>query len=469
MSLQTPPSFLAADNLRAFTASDSKHSLDELVHALSSVLHIHNRTPIQSCISNLQRKHLGLLDAIALLLMVDDKTAVAVSSLENRTSIKFYFAKNYPCTTDITEYVESLLEEIRNYEPSKRNRFAQNILKKVASRCLKKISNRIRKVSAELARSRVKLEMLSDVESINNLGIWRSTGVPEGATAKAFAKAYSRVKSPLQAEQLDRRDKALLALYFRFALRMNTSIEELRGDPHGVLELLTLSYYISCALIKDPILRNTALIGRIQRLGDYYGAVRTITRALGDPVVLRKEIHFIEIKPPPPVEHFMPKNFLSIINSYADFTRSCGTTWNELSRAYSIGKEPTEGQLKVTANVHCECTIATYMVEKFREQGKRATCINIGISKYSCWFCEKYLEFLTQSESGVITDMKVAVSRYRYRAKIQAGWSAPPNGPPNVLCKMGALLGREIEAILKTTEGLHRTNNLIGYDSDDDY
>jgi hypothetical protein len=288
MSTQTPTSVLAADNL---TASGSKPpSLDELVHALSSVLHIREGAPIQYLrISNLRKKNLDLLDAIALLLVVEDKTdAVAVSFLESRTSIEFYFAKNYPCTADIIEYVESFLEEIRNQTPE----FVQNIMRKVATMCLKKIRNRIRKVSVELANSGVGLEMLSDDESINNLGIWRSTGVPEGATANAFAKAYSGVESPLKAEKLNRPDKALLALYFRFALRMNTSIEELRGNRPGVLELLTLSYYIGRALNKDPILSNTALICRIQKLGDYYGAVRTITRALR---VRKKAIRFIEV------------------------------------------------------------------------------------------------------------------------------------------------------------------------------
>ena len=47
MSIETPTS---VDNLRAFTASGSKPpSLDELIHALSSVLRIRERAPIQSC------------------------------------------------------------------------------------------------------------------------------------------------------------------------------------------------------------------------------------------------------------------------------------------------------------------------------------------------------------------------------------------------------------------------------------
>jgi hypothetical protein len=69
------------------------------------------------------------------------------------------------------------------------------------------------------------------------------------------------------------------------------------------------------------------------------------------------------------------------------------------------------------------------MVNKFREQERRPTFINIGISKYSCWLCEKYLELLVQNESGFTPDMKVAVSGYQ--GKIQSGWTVPPNGPPD--------------------------------------
>jgi hypothetical protein len=139
--------------------------------------------------------------------------------------------------------------------------------------------------------------MLSDDESINNIGIWQLTGVSGGAMGKAFMKGYSRLKSPPQKEQLSRPDKILLAYYFHFVLRMNASVEELRGNPRGVSELLTISYHVGRALHKEPIVSNTSLMRRIQKLGDYYGAARAITKALGTPIVfgLRKAIRFTEV------------------------------------------------------------------------------------------------------------------------------------------------------------------------------
>ena len=77
---------------------------------------------------------------------------------------------------------------------------------------------------------------------------------------KAFVKGYTHLKSNWEKERLEKPDKMLLAHYFRFALRMNTSIENLRGKPGAVLELLVMSYHVGRALKKDPIVNNTALI-----------------------------------------------------------------------------------------------------------------------------------------------------------------------------------------------------------------
>jgi len=78
---------------------------------------------------------------------------------------------------------------------------------------------------------------------------------------------------------------------------MNTSLNELSANPRGTLELLVISYHIGRALHKDPIINNAALIRRIQKLGDYCGAARSIAKALEVPIVygLRKAIRFTEV------------------------------------------------------------------------------------------------------------------------------------------------------------------------------
>ena len=152
-TIQNPTPALTADNLRAST--EAAPSLDELIYALSSVLRVRERAPTQPLIHNPQMKHLSLLDGIALLLVTEDKADVAaVSFLQSSTSIEFYYAKNRPCAS-ITGYIESLLEVLRNYEPSKSKKAEciRNIVRTAVPQCIKKIRNRIRNVSGELTKS----------------------------------------------------------------------------------------------------------------------------------------------------------------------------------------------------------------------------------------------------------------------------------------------------------------------------
>jgi hypothetical protein len=68
--------------------------------------------------------------------------------------------------------------------------------------------------------------------------------------SKAFKKAYL----PKCAEQFERPD---IAQFFRFLLAMNTSLERLRSNFCGVVELLNISHHIGRALSKDPIVSST--------------------------------------------------------------------------------------------------------------------------------------------------------------------------------------------------------------------
>ena len=54
---------------------------------------------------------------------------------------------------------------------------------------------------------------------------------------------------------------------------------------------------IGAALHHDPIINSPTLVRRIQKLGDYYNAVQSITKALMDPAILKLKtaIHFIEV------------------------------------------------------------------------------------------------------------------------------------------------------------------------------
>ena len=171
------------------------------------------------------------------------------------------------------------------------------------------------------------------------------------------------------------------------------------------------------ALRKTALLDKT-IIRRIQKLGDYYGAARAVTDAMNLPSMrihdLRASIRFTEIIPPQPTQHSMAANFLQIINAFADSIQSVRISWDELKDAYPSlgGKEEPTGDTAVTVSPHCECTIGNFMRNKLEQDGSSAKFFEIGISKYSCWFCEKYMELLEQNSSG-FTDMKIVVTGYQ--------------------------------------------------------
>ena len=117
---------------------------------------------------------------------------------------------------------------------------------------------------------------------------------------------------------------------------------------------------------------------------------------------------------------------MDTINAYADTTRVRHIQWDKLVAAYPslVGKaEPAQGVTSLTASVHCECTVAIHMFQKLSGIWATPRSVDIGISKYSCWFCQKYLEFVLQSSWG----MKFIVTGYQ--GKIQAGWIPPEHGP----------------------------------------
>ena len=111
----------------------------ELAYALSETRYVREHAPTVPILSDIQRKHLDLLDGIALLLVTEHRSDVAaVSFLHTSTSIEFYYAKNRPCTASERGYIESLLGLVRNYDPSRKAEYIRNTLDKITRMCVGK-------------------------------------------------------------------------------------------------------------------------------------------------------------------------------------------------------------------------------------------------------------------------------------------------------------------------------------------
>jgi OTT_1508-like deaminase len=162
----------------------------------------------------------------------------------------------------------------------------------------------------------------------------------------------------------------------------------------------------------------------------------------------------MKIKAPGQRAHSMPKRFLEVVNNYAVSQGKPRVQWQDLCNAFPPLKdrpEPPEGDIKVTTSVHCECTIATYLLKKTLAQPK--VC-EIGISKRSCWLCQRYLEFLVEPDSDLAPTQPSRFIVSGYQGKIHSGWQ-PPVGPEKAARRMVGLITHEMDEIL---EGMARTN-----------
>jgi OTT_1508-like deaminase len=152
----------------------------------------------------------------------------------------------------------------------------------------------------------------------------------------------------------------------------------------------------------------------------------------------------------------MPRNFLNIINAYAKSRGVDSINWEDLTAAFpplTSKEEPTEGKAPVTISVHCECTVAVHIIQKSQNQTVCRRFVKIGASKHTCWFCQKYLEFL---ERDLTPKTKFIVSGYQ--GKIHAGWK-PPAGPSSALGDIVRLLKQEVDEILGTVRRRRRSDS----------
>jgi OTT_1508-like deaminase len=154
--------------------------------------------------------------------------------------------------------------------------------------------------------------------------------------------------------------------------------------------------------------------------------------------------------------HLMPRNFLEIINNYAASNGKPTIEWGDICNSFpSLSTEvPQKGDMKVTTSVHCECTVASYLLENIPAQ----SIFEIGISKRSCWLCGRYLGFLAEPD-GSTRAAKFVVSGFQ--GKIHAGWR-PPASPVEVVGRMIGLIAHEMDEILGNIQQTNRSDSFPG-------
>lgn len=86
-----------------------------------------------------ERKHLGFLDGVALLLVTEDKGDVAAPSFSQTTStIPVFYAKKYPCNGALNNYIDGILEDISKFRQSSQALLACKISLRATKQCIKR-------------------------------------------------------------------------------------------------------------------------------------------------------------------------------------------------------------------------------------------------------------------------------------------------------------------------------------------
>jgi hypothetical protein len=217
---------------------------NELIYALSSILHIREHVPGIPTRTNEQRKLLRLLDGIALILVTEGKGDVAaVSFVHTATSITFYFSKNRLCTLKEREYIGALLSMIRGYHPSEILKWSEEALGLILKMCIKKVKARLRKVTSELRRCGLEA-MSGGADDIDCLHIWRTPNHERGL-ARTFTDD-DPTKSPVPGVS----DRQIMVNYLHMVVEIGESRDPL-GDISRLLTVVVLSFTVG--LTDSPI------------------------------------------------------------------------------------------------------------------------------------------------------------------------------------------------------------------------
>ncbi|KAL0631007.1 hypothetical protein Q9L58_010143 [Maublancomyces gigas] len=415
----------------------------ESVYALSKVVHIAKfRNDVSLGLNEHQRKHLRLLDDIALLLVTEPKSDVAAVALERRSSeVHFYYAKNCPAT-----HIDELIAVLKGIgTPTERS---EKMLDKVMLVCRAKILSRHSKLLVTIRENKavdgpyIRGDRHGELHGYfkSNFSDWYA----EFTTAAEFLTTFLTViEKPLPSKSEQLFD------ILRMAHVIGSYRPELSPDttaPQRPPELIFI----------DPMLNQ-----RIRLLGDYYGAVKRIVKHYDLAAERQSEEIKIKIHPAPGTAQLaatMPKDYLTILNRFATERNLPTATYATIAAAYPIcTPAPTAGKplQSVLHSVHAECTLAVYLTSL----GRPWTNIEIGCSKGSCWLCEFYL---SHTQAGLAFHVR------NVHGKLQPGWTMPEGGDAMVEKSLRELVVNEVIEVMHKAHNGTRGDSQPRSESDED-
>lgn len=375
-------------------------NFDKQVYALS-VIRRGEHFPPQDSLGYFKKKlDLKLLNYIALLLVTKDKGDVAAVTVEHLPhALNFYYSKNSPCPPQLGEYIQRLITLCASVEAES---FIGSFFTEVTRSCRPKLKNRLAKCKRAI-RSLGDIEFTGEVaaqEPYTAMHMDEYSGKSFGEVAQNFLKQL-----------------------------MDYEIEPHKGgSARGTFELCVDAY---CIGQEQGLKEYPLLVTRIQKLGDYFGAVRRIHGLLTAPALkrLQTSISFIEIKPSQPRVVQISESTLKILNDNARVHDLDDIDAVEYKKRFSQPVQENDKPQPITVSSHCELTLALHFYEKMT--GKQHS-MEMGVSKGCCWMCENFLDTIAQPKR----ERRLVVAVSHNQGKVHAGWGMPDKTPSDVAEKM---------------------------------
>lgn len=234
--------------------SSSKISVPfaDQLFVLANITHVRDSRPtISTTPFSENRKHLRLLNHIALLLVTEEKSDVAAVMFEQKShEINIFYSKNRPTTSNERAYIESL-QHIAISHPDI-NECAMQLPARVIPTCRPKIAARVKNLVRSLSPD---LHVSADVDG----AFW----------AHLLARIPRLEESGLSAG---------LFLHRYIALVRHVNVSECHDDE--LEKLIRFGSIIGSYKNLKCFISSETTVRRVQKLGGYYTATKWIARTV---------------------------------------------------------------------------------------------------------------------------------------------------------------------------------------------
>jgi hypothetical protein len=426
-----------------------------------------------------RRKHVRLLDLIALLLVSETTSDVAATSFHlSSDQVTIYFAKNRPCTFEELHFANTLRDILMGLRGAGKIGDADYlsggviaVLHLAASHCRSKILHR-------LAQLRQLLKKNPD------LGFWFKEPSMEVAH-----KLWNRLPEEQQKMTSDFTTSMGVIAVVRDWIEFATAFKDSDiDDPSDIQWLCSISYWMTGEVAKSEngLFTDTGrdLQTVISKLGDYFAAANKLVNTVAWIVTKEQPIYIVEVlaSPAPESSTLGGVDALTLLNRWAVNHRRPMMTTERIMAAYPNVQErslvrhdiaitvvnhgmagvPSKPVVIKNACCHAECTIAMFLLRSVRPPTLRdeGGFIEVGISKSACWLCQKFFELLREH-----TNINVLYSTNH--GKIYSGWRCPGSDgtveddklAATLYTKMEILLDDEINTIFNIVEKRRRRDS----------